>query len=318
MSYGYRNTGLPSVLSYAQALGILKETKHIRGRDKSAIPLGNRDRIDQFSIRQNENGDVECVCYKTPVITYSPDGTVTVRTDNWDSVSTAAFLEEVIDARVRRFRGRICVGMLQGEFHVPKEGLKLNRVGNEWAVLNHEQEYRHKLQRKAHNNVRQEYADFIQYCMGMCKLREGGLVSIAQMIEAEGYKEATQYNEIPLRLNPLAEFFENYARELDHCMKSDKLLLRLHAFHMLVLRAGMPQIGYRPSTGVPERSYEIRTDEVAKCLDYYLIGFNRDRVLQRVDIPKGRVMRDEYAGYYEAGWERFNAAQSSQGQPQLP
>ena len=94
---------VPSALNYAQAKKIHDQIKPIRGGDTK--PLGKRRDHHQYSVKQNDRGDIEFICYRTPVVTYHPDDTITINTDGWASVSTHQFIDQVLGIRANGYRG---------------------------------------------------------------------------------------------------------------------------------------------------------------------------------------------------------------------
>jgi len=69
--------------------------KPIRGRALDIRPLGKRNRQHEQIVRNvAENGSVSYACrlYSTNCVEYYPDGTITVRTGDWNTSSTASFI----------------------------------------------------------------------------------------------------------------------------------------------------------------------------------------------------------------------------------
>ena len=80
--YGHpRNTGIPRINDYATALKLWEDTKPIRGRDVDTRPLGYREKVDSYQINFLPEGAVECILYKTPVVTFYENGDVHIRHD---------------------------------------------------------------------------------------------------------------------------------------------------------------------------------------------------------------------------------------------
>ena len=151
---------VPRVTNYAQAKNIHDEIKPIRGT--TTIPLGNRRDHHQYSIRKNGE-DVEMVCYKTPVVTFHPDDSITVRTDGWCSVSTHQFIQQVTGIPANG-RGRYTVLQLK-DSKVAISGNEsasfVMRDGN-WCCVTDNRRPSYRMNRKAANNVRARYKDFIK------------------------------------------------------------------------------------------------------------------------------------------------------------
>lgn len=103
---------LPHIRTYAGAKTFHGLCAPIRGRTPQVKPLGARADWQRFSIRarahhnplqptnqgQAPEPSIECVLYKTPVVTYHPDNTVSITTgtDYTPSHSTAKFISELL------------------------------------------------------------------------------------------------------------------------------------------------------------------------------------------------------------------------------
>lgn len=162
---------VPIVMNYATALGIYEKTKPIRGRSPELRPLGDRRDCDTYSIRKRED-DIELVLYKTPVITFKPDGEVVLFTNGYDTVSTRQFIYRVLGIRANGVQ-RHTVLTINGDRLVlgDDEKLRLKRENGNWCALNPTTMYGWKLNRKATANVRAKYADFYKYLKGFVSLR---------------------------------------------------------------------------------------------------------------------------------------------------
>ncbi len=162
---------VPRVTNYEMAKRIHDETKPIRGT--TVIPLGDRRDHHQYSIRKQGNQDIELVCYKTPVVTFHPDDTVTIQTDGWTSVSTHQFIQQVLGIPTNR-RGRFTV-MRLGDSVVSISGgdtatLYRGEDGN-WHCSSAIVRPSYRMNRKGANSVRARYKDFINYIKGFSKVR---------------------------------------------------------------------------------------------------------------------------------------------------
>lgn len=161
---------VPRVSTHAQAKEILTTTKPIRGT--TTIPLGNRRDHHQYSIRK-EGEDIQLVCYKTPVVTFHPDDSITVKTDGWCSVSTHQFIQQVLGIPANG-RGRFTVLSFK-DSKVAISGdetatLRRGEDGN-WSCLTQITRPSYRINRKAANNVRLRYKEFANYIKGFSKIR---------------------------------------------------------------------------------------------------------------------------------------------------
>ena len=170
---GYRNSGITRIFSYEQALKQFNDTKPIRGREVECRPLGHRDR-PHFSIQLNDKQEVECCDYNAkPAVTFKPNGEVWIR-PQWISVSSCAFIEEVLGIGSSQVDYKIRVELAAGTFVVPmKDGLVIKRDperGNNYHPLSVKPNVVHHIRRGVANNVRLQYADILSYANGYFKL----------------------------------------------------------------------------------------------------------------------------------------------------
>jgi hypothetical protein len=163
---------VPQVRSYEQALSIFSNSKPVRGRAVEIRPLGDRRDADTYWIRKNADA-IELVLYKTPVITFTPDGEVSLFVDGYNSVSTHQFIGWVLGISVHGAR-RTTVLTINAEKFTLADSDKLRmRMGEDgnWSVLNPTQQWGWKLNRKEVTNVRTRYGEFYKYLKGFVNLR---------------------------------------------------------------------------------------------------------------------------------------------------
>ena len=145
------------MLYYQEALKIHDSIKPLRGRAIEIRPLGNRRDVDTYSIRKNGDA-IELVLYKTPVITFMPDGDVVIFIDGYNSVSTHQFISWVLGISANGAR-RTTVLTINGQKYTiaDKEKLRLRLEDGNWHVLNPTAQWGWKLNRKEITNVRTKY-----------------------------------------------------------------------------------------------------------------------------------------------------------------
>jgi hypothetical protein len=162
----------------------LKKTKPIRGRtpekpDKygrdsltPCIPLGRREDIDIYSIREGENGNIELVNYRKTLLTFTPDNKIII-TPRWMGLMESGMVGRVLDIPAWLDRKKIGI-TIDNERHVIKQNgsLTLNCEGECLSVLEKEVVYSHYVNRKASNNVRSQYSGFMKYLHGFLQLRK--------------------------------------------------------------------------------------------------------------------------------------------------
>ena len=162
---------VPRVMTYTEALKIYNEVKPLRGRSPEVRPLGERRDVDTYQIRKNGEA-VELVLYKTPVITFTPDGEVELFVSTYSTVSTHQFIHRVLGIGASGLRNKTLLN-INGNKLVLSDGekLRLKWESGNWHPLNASTQYGWKLNRKAITNVRNIYADFYKYLKGFVNLR---------------------------------------------------------------------------------------------------------------------------------------------------
>ena len=199
---------LPLIRSYADAKLRLQKTKPIRGRIPTApdrygrdsltpcIPLGRREDIDTYSIREGKNGDIELVNYCKPLLTYTPDNKIII-SPKYMGLMESGMVSRVLGVTAWLDRKKIGI-TIDEERHVIKQNgsLTLSCEGECLSVHEKEVVYSHYVNRKASNNVRAQYSGFMKYLHGFLQLRKNmdtnelrmSMMEIADCIGYE-YKE---------------------------------------------------------------------------------------------------------------------------------
>ena len=198
---------LPRIRSHADAMMRLKKTKPIRGRTptnnkwggtvNACIPLGRREDIDTYSIREGENGNIELVCYTRAVMTFTPDHKIII-TPHFMGLMESGMVGRVLD--VPAWLDRKKIGIIVGaERHVIKQNgsLTLSCEGGDLSVHEKEVVYSHYVNRKASNIVRAQYSGFLKYCDGFLQLRKNMdtneiSISLTEIADCIGYEYSEQ------------------------------------------------------------------------------------------------------------------------------
>ena len=212
---------LPSLRTYKGAKTFHDTRTPIRGQASQPKPLGARTDWQRFRIRATTNPlqpnaepSIECVLYKTPVITYHPDNTVSVTTgtDYTPSQSTAKFISEIL--------GHCCYATCQANRIVlvttnrtDTDGYATN-VSHKYAIAAGQTLTFHlpdpanphsrgltpvdptpqttiTIDRAGANNVRKRYADFYRYLKATINLRT---------VKTPGVSGAVMYPTIPITI----------------------------------------------------------------------------------------------------------------------
>jgi len=294
-----RNSGIHTLVNYNEAHHAWETTKPIRGRKEDTRPLGHRRNVNQYTIRKTESGAIECVLYKTPVVSYLPDGQIVLRDDGWKSVSTAYFIEEVLGIRARIFNKDLNISFYGNEFAVPDGGLQLVRDAVGCLVpLNAQKVKVHSINRKGANNVRAKYANFHTYMMGMMKLRANDVVT-AEEVAMSGVGvydlDRTYTNKFPEQVQAFFALVNDTNPETQTASWYQATLALIRSFG-------------RWSYKIDGHVIPQDATKIARKFDELVLGFNRDEALTSKELSFGEVKRDAYAKYFSSGWKRLHEA----------
>ena len=293
---GYRNSGITRIFSYEQALKQFNDTKPIRGREVECRPLGHRDR-PHFSIKLNDNLEVECCEYNhKPSVTFKPNGEVLLN-PQWVSVSSCAFIEEVLGIGSSQVDYKIRVELASGTFVVPmKEGLVIKRDperGNNYHPISVQRNVVHHIKRGVANIVRQQYADILSYAHGYFKLgatmpsddEQREMFGITTTVHT--YGDGTTYN------------YEHLdSPKWDFAKPED-----VTAF-IGMMRSGDPMNQYKAIIALriqvgSWRSEKHTYKEVLQIIDRMILAMHKDEVFKEVEVPAGVVRKDIYGWAFE-------------------
>ena len=294
MSYGYsRNTGIPFLRNYNEAQTKMENTKPIRGGGANGgkIALGHRHRVAEFYIEKAQGTDkIECYCYRTPVVTFHPDGNIELNSGGWVSTTTAQFIEDVLPIRCRVNQSSMVVGINGGEYRFKGHGLMLGWVDGRLSPLNVEPDHVYRVNRKEANNVRKNYEQFSKFFMGMIKLKgEDSVVSDVEFVrvfgEGDRYGDEIRPNLLPdvaLRNKEQVEaFFTDYIESDDHAMRYKACL------HL------MKQFGKRHYW--KNMGYSITPEGVKKAMNDMVFARHKDTVFDVVEVPLGTIKKDSWS-----------------------
>jgi hypothetical protein len=126
-----------------------------------------------FQIHKLSDGSIACRCWKTDVVTFHPDGIVSIKSDSWVSQTTAHFIRDVLGLGASVTDNDIVIPIGDGRYRL-KDGLKIKRgdSGKWMATVSAPHEVYH-IDRKKMNALRKQVEPFRSFIVGMVKLREG-------------------------------------------------------------------------------------------------------------------------------------------------
>lgn len=166
----------PILRTYAQALAHYEAGVPIRGKGRNAgkIPLGGRSHVSMRYMTKNEGtGQISCVLWQTPVLTFHTDDTIEININGWVSNTTAEFINAVLNTRVSikdkelrmvHYHG----SMREPQTHTIQDGMKVRYTIDQYRqvdiiVQGSKPCYRHKLNRLRWKEVKQMFAPFREY-----------------------------------------------------------------------------------------------------------------------------------------------------------
>lgn len=302
----YRNSGIRRNYTYADILSRYNNTLPIRGRgktpEKPQIPLGHRRKVDQYWMRRELDGSVSCMCYKTPVVRFKPDGNIELRQEEWTSQTTASFIYEVLGINSYLFNRQLCVSLwdMDGrrEYAMQdNEALIVRQEKGVWKyVSGAATTVVHTVNRKAANNVRKQYKEFKRYAINMIKLR-GGVFTKDEHVQA--FPDHMSVTLSPYSWHNLA--FCNGAKAVATYM-SDTSEDKHVNFYKALLLIARSYGGSWATMHISESSFVYAFNDVT-------LGLHRDEVLIKEVLPEGTLKRDTYSKFFRRGWGKYHAEQ---------
>jgi RNase P/RNase MRP subunit p29 len=327
---------VPTLIDYFNAHRWWENTKPIRGRSVDLRPLAERRYADCYSIRKHPaNQAIECVLYKTPVVSFMPDGEIHVNNGGWATPSTHMFIEEVLGTGVRVCgqRGKTVVKINGSVISLgANEVMRIRKNGSKYEVLNEQTHHSYRINRKGANIVRGRFKDFYDYFKGFIKLRaeetQGGhygpmrtminctFTELADSLGAKDYWDKdyltvcvddwrgltmkpgtyTGWHKVP------KDEYESTVNKFIDLIKSDQPEESRHTnFH----KAALILLSYKHSNLTENKgATDIRTTwldvtPAKTTLDTTLFKWFAPEVLERYEVPKGKVPETKYNSWMQ-------------------
>lgn len=168
MSFASTNR-IPYFRTYEQAKKWHDMTKPIRGVTPELRPLAAR-RDKHMHIRENAQGDIECVLYQTPVVIFKKTGTITISPGKWPSAFTCSFISNVLPrVSARTTRGNLVVKVGGTEYPLKKDmtiEVAYEAHKHDWSVAQATGVPEWRPNRAKANSVRAKYSEFLKYYKG--------------------------------------------------------------------------------------------------------------------------------------------------------
>ena len=307
--YGHmRNSGISLINDYATALKRWEDTKPIRGRTIDTRPLGHR-RNDHYLINFYPEGAVECILYKTPVVTFYENGDVIIRHDGYNSVSPCNFIGEVLGIHSSIFNYNTMIGFDGKDYIVPIEGLTIRR-NESWVYepMNPAPVVGHALDRKGTNNVRVRYHPFYSYLSSMCRLKAGSDYPQTEMYRVFGKTEGKYPRpKMPADLShDERNGWEDSVKLFFKLIPDTKEETKNDSFYKAILHMAYSFGITKWGNGSETEGYVLHEKKALKAFDELIIGFHRSETLKEKVLPEGVVRKDSYGKYFRGGWKRLH------------
>lgn len=324
---GYQTVmNVPRVHTYALAKNLYESIKPIRGRSPEIRPLGNRRDADSYWVKM-EGEDVVFVLYKSPVITYKPDGSVVLTPDQYSTVSTHQFFIRVLGVGANASRQVTVITLGDKRYTVRgKDTLTLKMVGGNWqCVEGAKNQFSWHLDRRQATNVRLRYKEFITYFKGVVNLRteefnhysnthyKGVNVSLHELQTAFGVKKSEnemennpdhiighmrymheqpqrQFNYGTQRAREYTEGMAQFMELIKSEQAEDTKHLNFYKGALAVLMSG-DRLYLR---GQDDNTYIVKANPIVKALDTVLLRAHAKEVLVRKELPLGSVSKGAY------------------------
>jgi hypothetical protein len=306
--YGHqRNSGIIQINDYATALKLWEDTKPIRGRAVDTRPLGHR-RNDHYLINFLPEGAVECILYKTPVVTFWENGDVVIKHDGYNSVSTCNFIGEVLGLHSSIFNYKTLVGFGGKNYVVPDSGLTIKRNDN-WVYepVNPVPVMGHAIDRKGANNVRARYKPFNSYLSSMCRLKAGSDYPQSELCRVFGKVEGRYPQpKMPADLShEERNGWEDSVKDFFKLITDTKEETRNDSFYKALLQMAY-SFGTTKWNAHETEGYVLHEKKALKSFDELVIGFHRSETLIEKVLPEGVVRKDSNGKYFRGGWKRVH------------
>jgi len=298
--YGHsRNSGIIQINDYASALKLWEDTKPIRGRAVDTRPLGHR-RNDHYLINRLPDGAVECILYKTPVVTFYENGEVLIKHDGYNSVSTCNFIGEVLGLHSSIFNYKTLIGFGGKDYIVPDSGLTIKRNAT-WVYepVNPVPVIGHAIDRKGANNVRARYKPFRAYLSSMCRLKAGSDYPQSELTRVFGVDKYENPNVGDLS-HEERDKWEDSIKSFFGLITNTNEETKNDSYYKAVLQMarsfGTTKWGSREVEG-----YTLNEKKALKAFDDLVIGFHRSETLIEKVLPDGVVRKDSNGKYFRGG-----------------
>ena len=310
MAFGqWRNSGIPKIDNYEQALKLWTDTLPIRRRKTDDRPLGHR-RNTWYLINKGEDDKIECKMYGTPLVTFHKDGRVEISNYAYNTTSTPNFIWDVTRSEINAyvFDHSVVIGTKDGlEQRLGRGGslvLKRGDNGN-YHFLDHKPEVTHTINRANAKAIRAKHVDFMQYVDNMAKLRGTEPYTRNELQNQLGNE---LYNMDLGRMRYINHHHSDADAIIDNIKKfkawvtaSDEDRFENYYKAMLIMAHSFGKYDWH------NNGFVLHIDSMLRDFDKVLMGLYRDEYFDANTTPNGCAKRDTYRAYYTGVWDKYNS-----------
>jgi hypothetical protein len=275
--------------------------------------------------------------YKSPVITYKPDGGVVLTPDQYSTVSTHQFFNRVLGVGANASRNTSVITLGDKRFTIrgkDKLTLKLDKSGNWQCIEGAKTQFAWHLDRQGANNVRARYKEFRIYFKGMVNLRteeivmqyynsnmSGVRISLNELqtafdVEKSDSTEPHSNNDPDHIIGNMRWIHDKPQRHFNYGTQRANEYKEGMAQFMELIKSDQPEDTkhlnfYKGALAVllsgdriyqrgqDDNTYIVKAKPIVKALDTVLLRAHAEEVLVRKELPLGSVSKGAYDGWVQ-------------------
>jgi len=303
MSWGYRNSGIPTISSYADALARWESITPIRGRKEDLRPIGNRKNT-WYSISKDEHDTIHCNMNEVTLVSFFKDDIVRITNFPYITTSTSNFINDVVRYMgvTTYIKDHSLVVKIKGQQQRVNKAESIDLVGNghrNYHFVETKPPVTHILQRIQTNIVRKSYEDFRVYVRALAKLRSYDVISGTEMDNAIDHsinilnvRYVTQNSSNFIMCVMALTQFKSWMQD-----KSENKYEGYYKMVMVLLQ----NRGYNWRKG----GKVINAEHIIEDFNKVVLGLHRDECISEKQTKSGLVQTDSYGQYFTPVWDEF-------------
>jgi hypothetical protein len=321
MAFGYqRNSGIPRLNTYAEALARYEATKPINNkkRDKECRPLGHRRNTWYQIAKRESDGAIECIVYQRPIVTYRPDNVIELRNADYASVTYSHFVEDVAPSGVYGyvFDYAFVISLYGVEQRLEADEMleiKLN-AQNRYEYVNLKTQTTHAINRKALRETMDNHSEFLSYITNLTKLRGDEAHTNTELKKSIELDDRMTFDFRRMTWSthqPTIDFayqFKKWIANTDKNLAPDAIdgEAKYEGFYKAYLALVNSYGRYQWNRATNEDGYTLEPSNVIPSMRALILGMYRDKVLNATELPIGTIKRNRHRRYFTRGWKFFN------------